>query len=271
MSDVRSGAGRVEADPRRGMPPGQLPRLLVVPAVLAVLVVALPVAAVAASVEWANAWGDLVGATSLLGLWHTVRGSFVAAAICLVVGGPLALVIARSPRGVAAVLRTVAVLPLLVPPTMGLVWLLFSLGPDGPLARLGVDVDGLPEIASSAAHVLVQAFVALPFLVLAAEAPLRGVGTELESAAAELGAGRWRIFWRVTLPIALPGLILGVVLAFVRAAGEAGAPAILTASAASSERDPGTIWSIALTLIAVVALLITQLRRSSAQRAREHR
>lgn len=266
MSDVRSGAGRVEARRGGGVPRGQLPRTLLVPAVLALLVVALPVAAIAAAVDWANVWDDLIDSASLVLLWQAVRTALVATAVCLILGAPLAFVIARASRGVAAVLRTVVLLPLLLPPTLALVAVALAMSPDGVLAAIGVG--GLPPIAQSAAVVLVQAFVALPFLVLATEAPLRGAGAGLEFAAAELGAGRWRIFWRVLFPIALPGLILGVVLAFVRAVAEAGTPAILTASA-SSQGGAGTVWSIALTLIALAALLVTQLRRSPDARAGE--
>lgn len=84
---------------------------------------------------------------------------------------------------------------------------------------------------TTAAVVIAQTFVALPFLVLALEGSLRSTGIGYEQAAAALGAGRWRILWRVTLPLAAPGLIAGIVLCFARAIGEFGATALFAGNA----------------------------------------
>ncbi|MGU7592522.1 molybdate ABC transporter permease subunit, partial [Enterobacter hormaechei] len=83
---------------------------------------------------------------------------------------------------------------------------------------------GLPF--TTAAVVLAQVFVALPFLVLAVEGALRSTGVEVERTAASLGASRATILRRVTLPLAAPGIVAGVVLCFARAIGEFGATAL---------------------------------------------
>src|SRR5204862_2568134 len=68
-----------------------------------------------------------------------------------------------------------------------------------------------------------ETFVAMPFLVLTAEAGFRSSDRELEDAARTLGASRWTVFRRVTLPLARPSLVAGAVLCWARALGEFGA------------------------------------------------
>ena len=76
---------------------------------------------------------------------------------------------------------------------------------------------------STAAVVIAEAFVAMPFLVIAVEGALRGADSRYEEAAATLGAGRWTVFRRVTLPLVAPGIAAGTVLCWARALGEFGA------------------------------------------------
>jgi molybdate transport system permease protein len=71
--------------------------------------------------------------------------------------------------------------------------------------------------------VVAEAFVAMPFLVIAVEGALRGADTRYEEAAATLGAGRWATFIHVTLPLVAPGIAAGAVLCWARALGEFGA------------------------------------------------
>src|SRR5262249_51447154 len=76
---------------------------------------------------------------------------------------------------------------------------------------------------TTAAAVLAETFVALPFFVLAVEGGLRSLDHRLEEAARTLGAGAWTVFRRVTLPLLRPALVAGTVLAWARALGEFGA------------------------------------------------
>src|SRR5205823_14230075 len=76
---------------------------------------------------------------------------------------------------------------------------------------------------STAGVVLAEAFVAMPFLVIAVEGALRGADTRYEEAAATLGARRWTTFTHVTLPLVAPGITAGAVLCWARALGEFGA------------------------------------------------
>lgn len=209
---------------------GFVPQVLVVPAVLGLALLVVPLTALVGRVDWSTLWADVTSPAALSALGLSVVTAAIATVVCAVLGVPLALLIARSGARVAALLRAVVTVPLVLPPMVGGVALLFLLGRNGGLGRLLGEV-GIQVPFTTAAVVIAQAFVALPFLVLALEGSLRATGVGYEQAAAALGAGRWRILWRVTLPLAAPGLLAGIVLCFARAVGEFGATALFAGNA----------------------------------------
>lgn len=209
---------------------GFVPQVLVVPAVLGLALLVVPLTALVGRVDWSTLWADVTSPAALSALGLSVVTAAIATVVCAVLGVPLALLIARSGARVAALLRAVVTVPLVLPPMVGGVALLFLLGRNGWLGRLLGEV-GIQVPFTTAAVVIAQAFVALPFLVLALEGSLRATGVGYEQAAAALGAGRWRILWRVTLPLAAPGLLSGIVLCFARAVGEFGATALFAGNA----------------------------------------
>lgn len=209
---------------------GFVPQVLVVPAVLGLALLVVPLTALIARVDWSTLWADITSPTALSALGLSLMTAAIATAGCVLLGVPLALLIARASGRVAAVLRAVVTVPLVLPPMVGGVALLFLLGRNGWLGKLLGQV-GIQVPFTTSAVVISQVFVALPFLVLALEGSLRATGVGYEQAAAALGAGRWRILWRVTLPLAAPGLLAGVVLCFARAVGEFGATALFAGNA----------------------------------------
>ncbi len=209
---------------------GFVPRTLAAPAAVGLAFLVLPLAALVARVDWTTLWTDITTPAAVAALGLSLGTGLIATALCVVIGVPLALLIARAGSRAAAVMRAVVTIPLVLPPMVGGVALLFLFGRNGwlgdPLSGIGIR---LPF--STAAVVIAQAFVALPFLVLALEGSLRATGTGFEQAAAALGAGRWQILRRVTLPLAAPGLVTGTVLCFARAIGEFGATALFAGNA----------------------------------------
>jgi molybdate transport system permease protein len=113
-------------------------------------------------------------------------------------------------------------LPLVLPPVVGGIALLYTFGRQGLLGR-SLELAGIQIAFSTTAVVLAQAFVALPFLVVSLEGALRSAGSRYEAVAATLGARPTTVLRRVTLPLVLPGLASGAVLAFARSLGEFGA------------------------------------------------
>lgn len=215
---------------RDGTVGGSAPRVLAVPAVIAMAFLLVPLTALVARVEWSTFLADVTAPEAVTALRLSLVTGVVATLLCLVLGVPLALYMARSGPRAAGLLRALVTVPLVLPPMVGGVALLFLFGRSGWLGEALTGI-GVRLPFTTAAVVMAQVFVALPFLVLSVEGALRATGTGYEQAAASLGAGRWTILRRITLPLAAPGLIAGTVLSFARALGEFGATALFAGNA----------------------------------------
>jgi molybdate transport system permease protein len=135
---------------------------------------------------------------------------------------PLALVLARSDALAARIVRPLILLPLVLPPVVGGIALLYAFGRLGLIGKY-LDAAGVHIAFTTTAVVLAQTFVSLPFLVIALEGAARTAGSRYEAVAATLGARPTTVWWRVTLPLLAPGLASGAVMVFARALGEFGA------------------------------------------------
>src|SRR3954451_16938340 len=191
-----------------------LPRLLWVPAVLAFALIALPVIGLALRADWPRIPELLVSTASLAALRLSLETAAISTALCVLLGGPLAVVLARGRLRGLRLLRSVVLLPLVLPPVVGGLALLFLLGRAGLVGRRLDLWFGVTIPFTTTAVVLAQTFVAVPFLVVALEGALRTAGGRYEAVAATLGASPGHAFRRVTIPLVLPGLGSGSVLAF---------------------------------------------------------
>lgn len=192
-------------------------------AALGAAVLVLPLAALLV----ATPWHDLVDLVRDPGVAQSLRLSLGTAActtaVCLVLGVPLAWVLAHDDVPGTWLLRSLVTVPLVLPPVVGGVALLLLLGRRG---LLGARLDawfGVTVPFTSVAVVLAQVFVAMPFLVLAVEGALRGADRRRALAAQTLGASPAYVLRRVTLPAVAPGVAAGAALCFTRALGEFGA------------------------------------------------
>lgn len=199
-----------------------LPRWLYLPAALGALFVLLPLLAMVSRVDWGNFGSLVTSESSREALWLSLRTSATSTVLCVLLGVPMAVVLARTRFRGQGVVRSLVLLPLVVPPVVSGIALLYTFGRRGTLGP-ALEVLGLEIAFSTVAVVMAQTFVALPFLVIAVEGSLRTAGQRYELVAATLGAGPTTVFRRVTIPLVLPGLAGGVVLAFARALGEFGA------------------------------------------------
>lgn len=203
-----------------------LPTWVYIPAMIGLAGIVVPLLGLLPRVEWSTFISDITTPETASALWLSVRSAFFAVLACVVMGLPLAMVIARAPERIAVVLRTVVTLPLVLPPLVGGVALLTILGKTGMiggvLEGLGVGIPFTPAAVSVA-----QTFVAMPFLVIAVESALRANGVGYENIAATLGSRPHHTLRRITLPLIAPGLGAGIVLAFARAVGEFGATALV--------------------------------------------
>lgn len=205
---------------RRGVKP---PLPIAVLAVVCALFLLLPLVALVLRAPWGSLAEELAQPQIRAALWLSLRVSLVATFLSVLLGVPLAWVLARWDFPGRSFVRGVALLPLVLPPVVGGVALLLVLGRLGLVGGLLEDLFGLRFFGTTAGVVVAETFVALPFLVLTVEAALRALDIRYEDAAATLGAGAWTTFRRITLPAVGPALGAGAVLAWARALGEFGA------------------------------------------------
>lgn len=232
------------------------------------LLVMLPLAAMAARVNWANFVPLVTSQSSLDALGLSLRTSAVSTLLCIVLGVPLALVLARGSFPGQRLLRSFVLLPLVLPPVVGGIALLYTFGRQGLLGR-SLEVLGIQIAFSTAAVVIAQTFVALPFLVVSLEGTLRTTGSRYEAVAATLGARPATVLRRVTLPLVLPGLASGAVLSFARSLGEFGATLTFAGSLQGvtrtlpleiylqRETDADSAVALSLVLVAVAVTVVS--------------
>jgi molybdate transport system permease protein len=204
-------------------PNSRVPPLLAVPAVVALVFLLLPLVGLLVRAPWTDIVTVLgsAGARQALGL--SLVTATVSMVLAIVLGVPLAWVLARPGLPGSSVLRALVTVPLVLPPVVGGVALFTVLGRSGLLGRPLFSLTGFAFPFTPYAVVLAQTFVALPFLVLTVEGALRAADRRYEEAAATLGARPLTVFRRVTLPLVGPGIAAGAVLAWARALGEFGA------------------------------------------------
>jgi len=214
----------------------------------------------------------IVSDASLAALRLSLETAALSTVACVVLGVPLAVVLARSAVPGIRVLRAVVLLPLVLPPVVGGLALLYLLGRKGFLGYLLSVTAGVQVPFTTAAVVIAQTFVAMPFLVVSLEGALRGSGDRYEQIAATLGARPWTVFRRVTLPLLLPALGSGAVLSFARALGEFGATITFAGSLqgvtrtlplevyTQAEVDVDSAVALALLLIVVAVVIIAVAR-----------
>jgi molybdate transport system permease protein len=175
----------------------------------------LPLVSLADRTPWHSLPHLLTTASALTALRLSLECSLGALALSLAVGVPLAWLLARVDFRGKSLLRAAVTLPLVLPPVVGGVALLLAFGRHGVIP--------LSLAFTTWGAILAEAFVALPFLVLAVEGALLGIDERYDDVAATLGSGTTRTFFRVTLPMVLPALAAGSALAWARALGEFGA------------------------------------------------
>lgn len=252
-----------------------IPGLLWIPAGIALAFLVLPLVALIAQVPWAQ-FGQVVessGVGQSLGL--SLGAGAAATGLSVLLGVPLAWVLARSVEWnpvLRRLLRAFVTVPLVLPPVVGGIALVLLLGRTGLVGSFLRIWFGLQIPFTTPAVVISETFVAMPFLVLSVEGALRGADRRLEDAAETLGASRWMIFRRITLPLIAPGVAAGAVLSFARALGEFGAtitfagdfPGVTRtmpiAAYIALESDPGSAYVIAIILLAVAIAVLFALR-----------
>ncbi len=237
------------------------------PAVLGAVFVVLPLIAVAAKVDWSRFLDLISSESSVTALVLSLKTATASTVLCVVLGVPMALVLARSGSRLVRWTRPLILLPLVLPPVVGGIALLYAFGRLGLIGKY-LDAAGVHIAFSTTAVVLAQTFVSLPFLVIALEGAARTAGSQYEAVAATLGARPTTVWRRVTLPMLAPGLVSGSVLAFARSLGEFGATLTFAGSREGvtrtlpleiylqREADADAAVALSLVLVVVAAVVV---------------
>jgi molybdate transport system permease protein len=229
----------------------------------------LPLAGLVIRAPWPTLLSQLENAEVGEALRLSLICATSATVICLVFGVPLAWMLARTELPGRRLARALVTVPLVLPPVVGGVALLLVFGRRGLIGQYMDQWFGFTLPFSTSGVIVAEAFVAMPFLIIAVEGALRGADPRFEEAAATLGASRWTVFRRVTLPTVAPGIAAGAVLCWARALGEFGATITFAGNypgttqtmplavylALETDPDSATVLSLVLLIVSVVILV----------------
>jgi len=248
--------------------PRRAPLLLLILGGVGALLFVLPLVALLAEVPWADLPELVTSEVVTTAIWLSLLTSVASAGVALVLGVPLAWILARLEFPGRRLLRAVVTLPMVLPPVVGGAALLFALGRRGLIGEPLYEATGFLLPFSAWGVIVANTFVAMPFLVITVEAAMEQADTRYERAAATLGADRLTVFRRVTVPTIAPAIRAGLVLAWARALGEFGATVTFAGSlegrtrtlpltvfvALESDRDTAVAVSLVMVVIAVIVL-----------------
>jgi molybdate transport system permease protein len=256
----------------RGGASRSVPAPLLVPALIAILFLLLPLAGLLIRAPWGRLGAALSGTDATQALTLSLWTATVSTAISMVIGVPLAWVLARSSFPGQRLLRALVTLPLVLPPVVGGVALLLAFSRTGIVGRYLDSWFGLTIPFTPLAVVMAETFVAMPFLIITVEGAFRSADQGFEEAAATLGAKRLTVFRRITLPMVAPSLGAGAVLCWARALGEFGATITFAGSFPGQtetmpiavyyalENDPDAAIALSLVLLVVSVVVLASLR-----------
>ncbi|MEU3500565.1 ABC transporter permease [Streptomyces hundungensis] len=248
------------------------PLALALPASLAIAFLLMPLLGILARTSWGELGTHLSGPEVTEALRLSLVVSFWALGLSLLLGVPLAWLLARVDFPGKALVRSLVLLPMVLPPTVGGVALLLGFGRRGLLGPWLEHTFGITLPFHTSGAVVAATFVAMPFLVISLEGALGGLRPRYEETAASLGASPSRVFFTVTLPMVAPGLAAGAALTWARALGEFGATITFAGNLPGTTQtlplqvylllqdSPGAATSVSLLLLAIAMAVLVALR-----------
>ncbi|MEU9759224.1 ABC transporter permease [Streptomyces sp. NPDC047985] len=266
----------------RRPPRGRTPVVLALPALLAVAFLMIPLIGILARTSWADLGTHLTSPGVTQALRLSLLVSFWALGLSLLLGVPLAWLLARVDFPGKVIVRSLVLLPMVLPPTVGGVALLLGFGRRGVLGPWLEDTFGITLPFHTSGAVVAATFVAMPFLVISLEGALAGLRPAYEETAASLGARPIRVFLTVTLPMVAPGLAAGAALTWARALGEFGATITFAGNLPGTTQtlplqvylllqdSPEAATSVSLLLLAIAMAVLVALRGRWTTTPRDH-
>ncbi|WP_025780941.1 ABC transporter permease, partial [Brevibacterium sp. VCM10] len=259
--------------PRRPRSESLVPGWLWVPAVIGIVFLLLPIIGMLTRVDAQSLLAVITAEESRLAMRLSLLTSVTSALISVLIGFPLGYLLATRRFPGQRIVRTLILLPLVLPPVVSGLALLYTWGRSAILGG-GLEAAGLSLAYTTSAVIMAQVFVSLPFMVMSVETATAGLGRRYELTAAELGAKPNRVFFTVTLPLLRYGIVTGAVLCFARSLGEFGATLTFAGSLSGvtrtmplqiylvRESDLQAAIGLSLLLIVIAVLIIIVAYRS---------
>ncbi len=253
--------------------PDRVPVVLIPPAAIGALFLLLPTIGLLIRMPWSDLRSIFAETDVVQALRLSLETATATALISLVLGVPLAWILARSHLPLIAVLRAGVTLPLVLPPVAGGVALFLAFGRLGIVGQYLDRWFGFTLPFTTYGVIAAQTFVSMPFLIVAVEGAFRSAGRAHEEAAATLGAGPMRVFTTITVPAVRPAIVAGLVLCWARALGEFGATVTFNGSlpgvtqvmpvavSAALEQSPQAAEALSLVLLVIALVVLTSLRQ----------
>lgn len=243
--------------------------LFIGPGLLLVLLLGLPLLALLLRAAGNDFLTSAISRDALQALRLSLITSLVSVAISLLVGTPLAYILAGREFFGRAALQLLIDLPVVLPPSVAGLALLIAFGRQGIFGSLLTPV-GISLPFTTAAVVFAQTFVSAPLFVRSARVGFANVDPQLQEAALVEGANQWQMFRDVMVPLAGRGLISGAIMAWTRALGEFGATILFAGNLPGITQtmplaiylgfernlDVAVVLSVELILVSTLLLLI---------------
>jgi molybdate/tungstate transport system permease protein len=195
-------------------------------ALLLVTFIVLPLAKVVFFSDKASLWQAVTDSATMRSIGLTLSAALLTTAIGIVLGVPLAYLLARRRFFMRSVVEAVVQVPVVVPHTAAGVALLFVFGRNFLLGRAAALI-GLQFVDSFAGIVIAMLFVSVPFLINSAKEGFLKVDVRLENVARTLGATQRQAFFSVSLPLASRSIMAGGLMMWARGISEFGAVVVL--------------------------------------------
>lgn len=182
--------------------------------------------------EWTTANYALMAERRLYrnALWNSLSVGALVGLIGVVIGYIAAFVLTRLNVPGKRALHYLMILPIISPPFVSAVSILFLFGFNGLITR---QLLGLQDFSIYGFHGVVwsQIFTFAPIAYLSLRGVLASISPTLEDAALNIGASRWQVFWKVTFPLSLPGVASAFLIVFIESMADFGNPLVLAGAA----------------------------------------
>jgi molybdate transport system permease protein len=248
-------------------PNSQSDWLFILPGLLLVALLGLPVVALFLRAANRDFFTYALSETALAALKLSLLTSLISVLISLLVGTPLAYILARWEFKGRSALELLIDLPVVLPPSVAGLALLIAFGRQGVFGSW-LAVYGISLPFTTTAVVIAQTFVSAPLFVRSARIGFAGIDPQLEEAAHVEGATQWQMFSMVMFPLAGRALISGAILAWTRALGEFGATILFAGNLEGTtqtmplaiylgfERSIGVAIALSVVLVFVSVILL---------------